>query len=67
MKIKLNNRDESFDPSELTISELLELKNFTFKMMVIKINGELIKKSQYSDAKVVDGDDVQILHMISGG
>ena len=67
MNITLNNRPEVFEKDILTISEILKLKNFTFKMMVIKINGKLIKKGQYNDAEVVNGDDVQIIHMISGG
>jgi len=67
MNITLNNRSEVFEKDILTISEILKLKNFTFKMMVIKVNGKLIKKGQYNDAEVVNGDDVQIIHMISGG
>jgi len=67
MKITLNNRPETFEQESLTIAQLLELKNFTFRMMVIKINGRLIKKGTYERAAVVSGDDVQILHMISGG
>ena len=67
MNITLNNRPEVFEKDILTISEILKLKNFTFKMMVIKVNGKLIKKGQYHKAVVVNGDDVQIIHMISGG
>ena len=67
MNITLNNRSEVFEKDILTISEILKLKNYTFKMMVIKVNGKLIKKGQYNDAEVVNGDDVQIIHMISGG
>lgn len=67
MNITLNNRPEVFEKDILTISEILKLKNYTFKMMVIKVNGKLIKKDQYNFAEVNDGDDVQILHMISGG
>lgn len=67
MNISLNNRPEKFEQDKLTISEILKLKNFTFKMMVVKINGQLIKKDRYDTAKVKDGDDVQIIHMISGG
>ena len=67
MNITLNNRPEVFEKDTLTISEILKLKNFTFKMMVIKVNGKLIKKNQYHTADVVNGDDVQIIHMISGG
>ncbi len=67
MNITLNNRPEHFEQDMLTISDILKHKNFTFKMMVVKINGQLIKKEQYQTAKVSDGDDVQIIHMISGG
>ncbi len=67
MKIKLNNRQQIFDNDKLTITEILSLKNYTFRMMVVKVNGELIKKHEYHNTTVVDGDDVQIIHMISGG
>lgn len=67
MNIKLNNRVQLIDNEVITIAELLKLKNYTFKMMVIKVNGILIKKDQYQSAQVKDGDDVQIIHMISGG
>jgi len=36
-------------------------------MLVIKVNGKVGKKKEYANAKVLDGDVVQILHMISGG
>ena len=67
MTLTLNNRIESFDFEVLTIAELLKVKNYTFKFLVIKINGQLIKKDKYSEAKVSDGDKVDIIHMISGG
>ena len=67
MKITLNNKEEIFDCELLTITDLLKLKNYTFRMLVIKINNQLVKKSEYEQAKVKDGDDVMILHLISGG
>ena len=67
MKIILNNKEEVFDADHLTINQLLQLKNFTFKMLVIKVNGQLIKKHEYNSAFVKEGDDVMVLHLISGG
>ena len=67
MNIILNNRPETFNKDNLTITDVLKLKNYTFKMMVIKVNGTLIRKPQYNEAKVEEGDNVQILHLISGG
>ena len=67
MKIILNNKEEEFAVDQFTVSELLQAKNFTFKMLVIKVNGHLVKKSEHNTAVVRDGDDVMVLHLISGG
>ena len=67
MKIILNNKEEVFDADTLSNNELLKVKKFTFKMLVIKVNGLLIKKPDFDTSFVKDGDDVMVLHLISGG
>ena len=51
----------------LTISTLLTKMNYTFRMLVIKLNGTLIKKDFYDKTPVPAGADVAIIHLISGG
>ena len=67
MRITLNNNIESFIEDTLTINEVLVRKNFTFKMLVIKLNGALVKKTDYNVTNVQGGDELSILHLISGG
>jgi len=67
MKINLNNNIEEFEFSEISIKKLLEVKKFTFKMLIIKVNGCLIKKDEYETKIVNDGDKVDVIHLISGG
>jgi thiamine biosynthesis protein ThiS len=67
MRITLNNRPEELPHPSLTVAELLQVKKFSFKMLVIKINGKLVKKKEYPNATITDGDDVSVLHLISGG
>lgn len=67
MKITLNNRPETIERDELTVQELIDYKNYKFKLLVTKINGTLVKKDERSKAMVRDGDKVTVLHMISGG
>ena len=68
MQITLNNRPEEIAGKEsLTVAELLEHKNYTFKFLVVRINGKTIKPSEYNDAMVRDGDNVKVIHLISGG
>ena len=45
----------------------LSAKNFTFKMLVVKINAELVRRHEYEKRMVTDGDEVMVLHLITGG
>jgi len=67
MKILLNNREEEFGKETISVSEMLILKKFSFKMRIIKINGILIAKEKYDSTIIHDGDDVQMLYLMSGG
>jgi thiamine biosynthesis protein ThiS len=67
LKITLNNNPEILEGDTLTVNQLLKLKNFTFKMLIIKINGTLVQKGDYETTAIRDGDDVSVLHLISGG
>ncbi len=67
MNILLNNNNESLDYESISISELLKIKNFSFRMLVIKVNDKLIKKDEYETTVIKDGDEVVVLHLISGG
>ncbi len=67
MKILLNNRLEEFGEEDLSITRMLELRKFSFRMRIIKINGSLIPKEKYDTTIIHEGDDVQMLYLMSGG
>jgi len=67
MNILLNNREEIIEKDKITLAELIIYKNFTFRLLVTKVNGSLVKKDQREETTISDGDEVNVLHMISGG
>jgi thiamine biosynthesis protein ThiS len=67
MNIILNNTPETINGKEISIAQLLVLKNFIFKMLVIKVNEQVIKKQDYETTIIKDSDNVIILHLVSGG
>lgn len=67
MRILLNSREEEFSSKSISVSEMLVLKKYSYKMRIIKINGVLISKDQYDSTIIHDGDDVQMLYLMSGG
>ncbi|MFP4064184.1 MAG: sulfur carrier protein ThiS [Bacteroidales bacterium] len=68
MKVTLNNRPETIEGKDaITVRELLDLKNYTFKFLVVRINGQTVRPGEYEQSIIHDGDDVKVIHLISGG
>jgi len=67
MKIMLNNRQEEFSAATISVSEMIALKKFSFRMRIIKINDVLISKEKYDTTIIHSGDNVQMTYLMSGG
>ena len=65
--IRVNDKfDVEWKPG-MTIRDILNELKFTFPMLVISVNGEIIPKEEWDTRQVQDGDVVKVLHMIAGG
>jgi sulfur carrier protein len=64
--IQVNNRPSEWFEN-LTVKKLLEIKNYTFPNIIVKINDEFIPESKYDTTFIEDGDNVLALHMFGGG
>ncbi len=51
----------------MTVADVLKIRNYIFRMLVVQVNGELVKRGTYDQAKIPDGANVEVIHMISGG
>ncbi len=68
MKIQLNNRSEIIENHDrITVNQLLELKKFTYKMLMVRINDSTIKRDEYNNTYIKDGDKVAVIHLMTGG
>lgn len=67
MIIILNNKKTELPAEQITVQGLLRAMNFTFPMIVIKVNGELVKKENYDRVSLRENDRVDAIHLISGG
>jgi len=67
MEIILNNEKETVQEENITVADLIRIKNFTFRLLVTKVNGQLVKKDERDKVVIHEGDDVMVLHLISGG
>ncbi|MGC8865168.1 MAG: sulfur carrier protein ThiS [Bacteroidales bacterium] len=67
MKIILNHKEETFNADTLTLADIIRIKKFTFRMLVTKVNGQVVKVDERDKVFVKDGDNVEVIHLISGG
>ncbi len=51
----------------MSVRELLAAKNWSFPLIVVRVNGVLAARGEWDSAMVRDGDDVDALHLVSGG
>ncbi len=65
--IRVNNQyDLEWHPG-LTVQGVLDALKFSFRMIVVKINGQVVLRRDFATTPVPDGAEVQAIHMISGG
>lgn len=68
MQIILNNRPETIDGNdEISIQQLLEIKNFSYKMLLVRINERTIKREDFDLMLIREGDKVAVIHLMTGG
>ncbi|MDR3254481.1 MAG: sulfur carrier protein ThiS [Synergistaceae bacterium] len=65
--IRVNGEELSWCDG-MTVQDVLDAKNFTFRMISVWINEAPVEKREdYPVTKIPDGAEVEVVHMISGG
>ena len=67
MNITLNNEPLILEGESITVEKLLELKKYTFRLRIVKVNGRLLDRDSYGEEVINDGDSVQVIYLMSGG
>lgn len=69
MEIILNNNSDFVETKEktITVEDLLKIKKFSYKLLIVKVNDTIVTKEDYSRVTICAGDNVQVIHLITGG
>jgi len=51
----------------MTVNRVLEVMNYTFRMLVVKVDDRIIKRDGYASFPIPAGADVKVIHMVAGG
>ncbi len=66
MKITVNGQNKIVS-DEMTIKDLLTQLGIEQKTMASAVNMEVVKKEQWQNHRLKDGDKVEFLHFVGGG
>lgn len=50
-----------------TVRDVLRERNYIFPLLIVRINGRLIRRSEYDITAVPDDATLDIIHLMSGG
>ena len=65
--IRVNDQYDVEHCAGMTVTDLLAALNFSFRMIVVKVNGQVVLRKDFPATEVPDGAEVQAIHLISGG
>ena len=67
MKVQVNGNEVEQSGDSATVQELLATLRYSFPLIVVKVNGVLVKRDAYGSTRLKNGDTVDAYHLVSGG
>lgn len=65
--ITINNRDHLDWREGLTVRDMLSAMGYTYALITVTVNGDLISKDDYEQTVIPDEAEVIVFHLAHGG
>ena len=66
MQIYVNGEEKQI-PEAINMAELIELMQLSGQRIAVEVNEELVPRSSFSDLRLNEADQVEIIHAVGGG
>jgi len=66
MKITVNGKPREI-AGEIDLPSFLEQHDINPRLVAVAINGDVIARARYAEARVREGDTLEIVRMVGGG
>ncbi|HTX72053.1 MAG TPA: sulfur carrier protein ThiS [Rectinemataceae bacterium] len=67
MTVTVNGETRTLPDGGATVRSLLDALRYSFPLLIVRVNGTLVERSQYANQAVGEGDTVDVYHLVSGG
>jgi len=66
IRVVLNGAPREF-PDPLTVSQLLDELALAGRRLAVERNGEIVPRSRFGEARLADGDRIEVVIAVGGG
>ncbi|MGD6965870.1 sulfur carrier protein ThiS [Rossellomorea vietnamensis] len=67
MNLIINSDEVLVDDAVSTVADLLSYFELDQKVAIVELNRVILEKSKHADARLANGDVVEIVHFVGGG
>lgn len=67
VQVQINGEPREFGETPLRLSELVERLSLAPQRIAIEVNRQLVRRADWEQTEVHDGDRVEIVHFVGGG
>ena len=67
MRVQINGEPREFSDASLWLSELVERLSLAPQRIAIEVNRQIVRRADWEQTAVHDGDRVEIVHFVGGG
>jgi thiamine biosynthesis protein ThiS len=65
--VQINGQQREFSGTSVRLSELVEQLSLAPQRIAIEVNREIVRRADWAQREVSDGDRVEIVHFVGGG
>ncbi len=66
IKVRINGKDSELTPDQ-TVQQYLESKGLAERSLAVAVNGTVLRREEFADTRLSDGDSVEIVRPVGGG
>ena len=66
IRVVLNGAPREF-PAPLTFAQLIDALALAGRRLAVERNGEIVPRSRFGEARVADGDRIEVVMAVGGG
>lgn len=66
IRVTLNGAPKEF-PAPLTFTQLLDELALAGRRLAVERNGEIVPRSRFGEARLADGDKIEVVMAVGGG